>query len=225
MRIIVALFIISVGIFGAELTQAKIKALAKKGQKIAEIFCKNLPKVDKSGSIEQIQKEIKNSNSCSSLSPRKLKAVAIYLKMGVDGSSKKLYKEVPKGAKCPVCGMFVYKYPKWAAKMVVDKRSYYFDGVKDMMKFYFFDGDFPYDRAKISQILVSDFYTLEPVDAKKAFYVIGSNVYGPMGNELIPFKDEKSAKEFLLDHKGEKIVKFNQITPQMVMALDGIKME
>ena len=32
---------------------------------------------------------------------------------------------------------------------------------------------------------------------QKAFYVIGSNVYGPMGEELIPFKNEDEAKKFM----------------------------
>ena len=39
-------------------------------------------------------------------------------------------------AKCPVCGMFVNKYPKWTAVIETsDGTNYYFDGVKDMMKF------------------------------------------------------------------------------------------
>ena len=227
MRIFLIFLMVSFSLFGENLTPAKMKILAKKGEKIAKIFCQEskLQNINKSLSIDEIQKEIKKLNACSNLNPKKSQALACYLKLGAKKALPKLYKEVPKGAKCPVCGMFVYKYPKWSAKMVVDGRSYFFDGVKDMMKFYFFDGDFPFDRAKISKMVVSDFYTLEPIDAKKAFYVIGSNVYGPMGNELIPFKDEKSAKEFLLDHKGEKIIQFNQITPQMVMGLDGIKME
>jgi hypothetical protein len=101
-------------------------------------------------------------------------------------------------------------------------RRYYFDGVKDMMKFYIFDGDFPYDRQKIESIFVTDFYTLEAIPAKKAWYVIGSEVYGPMGNELIPFKDKASAENFMKDHKGERILRFDEITGKIVMGLDGI---
>ena len=44
---------------------------------------------------------------------------------------------IPKDTKCPVCGMFVAKYEKWIAAIKTDKESFYFDGVKDMMKFYF----------------------------------------------------------------------------------------
>jgi nitrous oxide reductase accessory protein NosL len=132
---------------------------------------------------------------------------------------------VPEKAKCPVCGMFVAKYPKWAGLMVIDGKKYYFDGVKDLMKFYIFDGDFPYDRSKITAITVTDFYTLESIPAKEAYYVTGSSLYGPMGNELIPFKTKEAAENFMRDHQGEAIVRFDQITPRMVMALDGIEQE
>ena len=100
---------------------------------------------------------------------------------------------------------------------------HYFDGVKDMMKFYIFDVDFPYDRNKITHIEVTDFYTLQAIDAKQAFYVIDSDVYGPMGNELIPFRTEEAAQNFMADHRGKKIIRFDEISPKLVMGLDGLE--
>jgi len=47
-------------------------------------------------------------------------------------------------------------------------------------------------------------------------------VFGPMGRELIPFKSKKSAKAFMEDHNGKAMVKFDEITDKMVMALDGL---
>ncbi len=194
-----------------EITQVQMERLSRKGQKVAELLCDNskLPKVLKQDTIQQIREKILNSKACSRLSSSKLKSLAWYLKSPIKSYKviTKLYESVPTDAKCPVCGMFVYKYPKWASEIIVNKKEYFFDGVKDMMKFYFFDVDFPYDRAKISSIRVSDFYTLESIDAKNAWYVIGSNVYGPMGRELIPFKDINSAKDFSKDHNGKKIYK------------------
>ena len=95
--------------------------------------------------------------------------------------------------------------------------------VKDMMKFYIFDIDFPYDRSKITNIEVTDFYTLKAIDAKKAFYVVGSDVFGPMGNELIPFLTKNAAQNFMTDHAGEQIILFDAITPKLVMGLDGLE--
>ena len=197
--------------------------LIKKGKNIASRLCNSrlLPKGVTDKSIEDIIEEIKASKACIPLNKKRLEALALFLKSGSKGG--KSFFKVPKGAKCPVCGMFVYKYPKWASKMVVGSKSYYFDGVKDMMKFYIFDGDFPFNRADIKEILVRDFYTLESIPAKEAYYVVGSKVYGPMGNELIPFKSKKEAKDFINDHGGDKIIRFNQIDAKLVMSLDGIE--
>jgi len=73
-----------------------------------------------------------------------------------------------------------------------------------MAQFYFADG-------KMKDAYVSDYYTLEKLDAKDAFYVHGSNVYGPMGDEFIPFKDEAKAESFLKDHAGKGVIRFDEI--------------
>ncbi len=201
--------------------------LAQKGERISNIMCEKdkLPKVtgtmEKAEEVEEVMEKIKTSKACSPLSKSKLEAVAYYVKKGrMKAVVKRI--DVSPDAKCPVCGMFVSKYPKWAATMEHDGKKYYFDGVKDMMKYYIFDGDFPYDRTHISQMQVSDYYTLEAIPAKEAFYVLDPDVFGPMGHELVPFKSQKSAQTFMLEHHGKKIVKFDKITDTMVMALDGI---
>lgn len=125
--------------------------------------------------------------------------------------------------KCPVCGMFVAKYPDFVDQIVFkDGTHAFFDGVKDMMKYYF---DLPkYNPGKtkddIAAILVTDYYTLKSGDGFKAWYVAGSDVYGPMGKELMPFTDEAAAKEFKVDHKGAAILSFQDITPALIKTLD-----
>jgi len=138
--------------------------------------------------------------------------------------------EVPAGVpvlkksdRCPVCGMFVYKYPKWVAQIVFkDGASYFYDGAKDMYKHYFDVAKYTPGKAQsdITHLYVTDYYEVELIDAKTAYYVLGSNVLGPMGHELLPFKDQESAQEFLEDHKGKSIVRFAQITLPLVMSLD-----
>ena len=127
------------------------------------------------------------------------------------------------GDKCPVCGMFVAKYPDFLAQIVFkDGSQVFFDGVKDMMKYYF---DLPkYHPSKkaadIAAILVNDYYSLQLVDGLQAYYVFGSNVYGPMGKELVPFKAESDAKEFMKDHAGKSIYRFNDINSHLIKTLD-----
>jgi len=185
----------------------KLQKEINQGKKIAKIFC-------------DFSKGDDLNKSCPNLDSKKLSLVATYLKF--KDTQQELYKSVPKDAKCPVCGMFVAKYPKWAALMVVDGKHYYFDGIKDMLKFYFFDGDFKYDRSKIEKMKVSDYYTKKAIDLKDAFLVYDSKVLGPMGREIIAFSSQDEAKNFINDHGG-KLVKFSDITPKMVLKLDGLE--
>jgi nitrous oxide reductase accessory protein NosL len=224
MKHIIILLFLSYTLIANEASLNKIIKLSNKGEKIVATLCQSDKLPPATGTIEQLMVNIKASQACPPLSKSKLEAVAYFVS---NGSMKvtQNHLHVPTKAKCPVCGMFVSKYPKWAASITLDEKIYYFDGVKDMMKYYIFDGDFPYDRKSITEIMVSDYYTLEAIPAKAAFYVNDSDIFGPMGRELIPFKSESSAKAFMRDHNGKGLVKFDEITDKMVMRLDGIEIE
>lgn len=152
-----------------------------------------------------------------------LQAAALYLwdapadlgSSGKDAKAKKPEKiVVPQGAKCPVCGMLVGKNPNWAAMIEVQGgENLYFDGVKDLMKYYFEKGK------GFDKIFVTDYYKLHKIDAKSAFYVLGSNVLGPMGDELIAFDSESAAKTFAKDHGGKSVLKFDEIQESVIEGL------
>jgi nitrous oxide reductase accessory protein NosL len=125
--------------------------------------------------------------------------------------------------KCPVCGMFVAKYPDFVAQIVFkDGAGAFFDGVKDLMKYYFDLAKYNPSKKSgdIAGIFVMDYYNLKLIDGLAAWYVVGSDVYGPMGKELMPFQDEAAAKEFKVDHKGAAILLFKDITPELIKTLD-----
>lgn len=136
-----------------------------------------------------------------------------------EGNAKK-----PSGRdKCPVCGMFVSKYPDFLAQIDLEEgTSLFFDGPKDMFKFYQDIRRYLPAKAerKIKEIFVTDYYEVKAIDAKNAWYVIGSDILGPMGRELIPFRTEKDALEFMKDHHGRRIVRFNEVTPALINELD-----
>ncbi len=138
---------------------------------------------------------------------------------GADISPQKPTKE----DKCPVCGMFVYKYPDWIAEIIFSDGSiYFFDGAKDMFKFYLDLKKYVPHKTieEITALYVTEYYHMKLIDAKAAFFVIGSDVYGPMGKELIPFETEADASEFMQDHKGDRIIKFEHIKPFIIKKLD-----
>lgn len=125
--------------------------------------------------------------------------------------------------KCPVCGMFVAKYPDFVAQVRFrDGSVAFFDGVKDMLKYYRNLPRYAPGRktADVSGIFVTDYYSLRHIDGHKAFYVAGSDVYGPMGKELIPFGQKADAMEFMKDHKGRAILTFREIDDAILKGLE-----
>ncbi|MBN1958013.1 MAG: nitrous oxide reductase accessory protein NosL [Desulfuromonadales bacterium] len=117
--------------------------------------------------------------------------------------------------RCPVCGMFVAPYPDWIATLVLkDGQQIYFDGCKDLFRYYF--------RLKAEQveeietIYVTEYYRAELVPVTEVLFVLGSDVYGPMGKELIPVSGEDLARTFMADHGGSGFFSFDAITPELL---------
>lgn len=126
-------------------------------------------------------------------------------------------------ALCPVCGMFVAKYPAWVSTVVWrDGQAHHFDGVKDLCRFL---QDLPRfapgrQASEVATVVVTDYYGLTLVEANQAWYVLGSDVTGPMGHELVPLASAEEAREFMADHGGQ-VLRFGEITPQVLNALEG----
>jgi copper chaperone NosL len=125
--------------------------------------------------------------------------------------------------KCPVCGMLVHRYPYFVASVTYDDgHTVFFDGVKDMFKYLF--NLTKYDpgrhREAIVAVRVTEYYDMRPIDGRKAFYVLGSDVLGPMGHELIPLENIEDARLFLKDHHGRRVLAFDQISPASIKQLD-----
>jgi nitrous oxide reductase accessory protein NosL len=148
---------------------------------------------------------------------------AVLLIFGTGLAETKNPVQPSKKDKCPVCGMFVYKYPDWLAEIIFKDGSVdFFDGAKDLFKYYFNLAKYKPGKNKknIAAIYVMEYYDMQLIDARKAFFIIGSDIYGPMGHELIPFATEEDASAFMKDHKGKRILRFEAITPRVIDKLD-----
>lgn len=128
-----------------------------------------------------------------------------------------------KGDKCPVCGMFVSQYPDFLARVVFqDSSILFFDGAKDLFKYLLAPSQYSPGKKHggITAVYVTGYYRLTPIDARKAFYVPGSDVYGPMGRELIPFEKESEAREFMSDHQGKAMLRYDGVTAEVIRGID-----
>ena len=125
--------------------------------------------------------------------------------------------------KCPVCGMFVYKYPDWVAQIIFrDGSVAFFDGAKDLFKYYL--NLKKYNPSKtiedIAAVYATEYYDMQIINAAGAFFVAGSDVFGPMGNELIPFVTAADAETFKKDHQGRRIYQFEEVNAGVLKSLD-----
>lgn len=109
--------------------------------------------------------------------------------------------------RCPVCGMFPAKRPKSAAAMVLaDGRTFYFCGNGCLLRTWHAAPDYlNASQASIRRMVVRDYFTGEPIDATKAWWVAGSDVIGPMGPALVALGTEASVTQFKARHGGKKV--------------------
>ena len=124
---------------------------------------------------------------------------------------------------CPVCGAAVAQNPQWIATVLYqDGAADHFDGPKDFFKYLMDMKKYArgQSREQIARMGVTNYYDGSRIDAASASYVLGSDVLGPKGHDLVPLADEFDAKEFEGDHRGHRVLRFADITPAILDALD-----
>ncbi|MDF1577133.1 MAG: nitrous oxide reductase accessory protein NosL [Desulfobulbales bacterium] len=130
---------------------------------------------------------------------------------------------------CGVCGMHPAKFVEWQTQIIfTDGEMIPFDGGKDMFKFIHNMAayDATHSKDDIAAIWVREFATGRWLDGRKATYVVGSKVMGPMGLELIPFEDSESAEDFRKTNDG-RIKHFPEISMADIkkLGMGGMKMK
>jgi nitrous oxide reductase accessory protein NosL len=124
--------------------------------------------------------------------------------------------------RCPVCGMPVAPYPEWLGRVLyADGTALFFDGPKDLFRYLQEPTRFRPDRdgKDVEAVLVTAYYDGGTLPAEDALYVVGSDVLGPMGAELVPLRDRAEAEEFRRDHGGRRIVAYPQVTRELIAGL------
>lgn len=115
--------------------------------------------------------------------------------------------------RCPVCGMYPAKRPKSAAGMVLgDGRCFYFCGNGCLLRTYHRPRQYlDVDVEDIHRMVVKDYFTGAPLDARDAWWVAGSDVVGPMGPALVALNSEQAVSSFQARHGGKLVFRLNQM--------------
>ncbi len=122
-----------------------------------------------------------------------------------------------KDTKCEVRHLKLYKAPKWTSKIELQNgKKIFFSSPKSMFEFYFRPANWAYIGVKsekdFKDILVTDYKTGKIIEARGAFFVYGSNVTSPAGDDLVPFDSYKQAKEFAKNHNGKRVFGFKEVS-------------
>ena len=131
-----------------------------------------------------------------------------------------------KNTSCLVRHFKIYKEPKWIGKIKVrNGKAVYFSSPKSLFEFYhrpgkWFDVGVKSER-DFSEIVVTDFDTLKLIDAEKAFFVYGSSITSPSGDDLVPFKTKEAAEKFAKLNNGKRIFKFDEVSDALIRLLNG----
>jgi len=140
---------------------------------------------------------------------------------------EKTYKlDYDKNTTCIVRNLKVYKEPKWVGKIETRAgKTVYFSSPKSLFEFYhqpgkWFDVGVKSER-DFSKIVVTDYETLKPIDAEKAFYVYGSRAISPAGDDLVALETKEGAEAFSEKYNGKRIFTFDKVSAALIRLLNG----
>jgi len=131
-----------------------------------------------------------------------------------------------KKTECVVRHIKVYKNPKWVSKIELQNgKKLFFSTPKSMFEFYFRPGKWfdigVKDESDFKDIIITDYSSLKLIDAKKAFYVYGSNVTSPAGDDLVAFETKQAAQSFAKIHNGKRVMSFSKVSDALIRLING----
>lgn len=124
------------------------------------------------------------------------------------------------GDRCPVCAMTTHDKKMPAAIALMDGRTFYFCGPGCMIRSWLDPKThLGVEKSALKTAVATEFLTGSHVDAQAAFWVMGSDVVGPMGPMPVALKDQASVDAFKKRHGGTRIFKLGEMTQKEWQAM------
>ena len=118
---------------------------------------------------------------------------------------------------CTVCGMPPAKHPRHNCQILaMDDSTLHFCSTQCMVNFNTEQSKYMKEPVKTKMAWVTLYSDGMYESAVGSYYVVGSQINGPMGMEAIPFKFKNNAEEFVRVNGG-KIVSFQELMPTLIM--------
>jgi nitrous oxide reductase accessory protein NosL len=120
--------------------------------------------------------------------------------------------------KCPLCGMYSARYPKFNCQIVFKDGSYEaFDSAIGLLVYLHFPDKTGIKLKPIAGIYFKDYLKASWLEADKAFFVTGSEIRGPMGVQFVPVDSQQAAEELKKQAQGKDIIHFKMINRQYLI--------
>jgi nitrous oxide reductase accessory protein NosL len=135
--------------------------------------------------------------------------------------------QISPGDRCPVCGMKVVRYPKFAGAIQLrNSATYYFCSTGCMIRSWLHPAIYlGVTPTELKLPVVKEYFTGRQVDARSIIFVFGSDVIGPMGPALVPVMDENYLKVFKKRHGGKSQFLLNDMDDDKWLEMTGRKIE
>lgn len=130
---------------------------------------------------------------------------------------------IPAEARCPVCGMYPARNPRWAAQVIFkDGAAHFFDSPADLFAFLrdVARRDRNYAGEDVAMTFVTDFESGQWTEAGRAFFVHGSTLVGPMRDADLPAFASREAADTLAAQRGGRVLRLAELTPEIVQSLN-----
>ena len=117
----------------------------------------------------------------------------------------------------PVYLLDVTRHPKFEAEIVLDNgKTLRFCCVKSMMNFFYHPEKYPGHGVgphgkEIGKLYVRDYLDGMRLPAEKAWYVFGSRIISPHGDDLIPLSSRARAELFVKRYGGTRIMSYEEV--------------
>ena len=118
--------------------------------------------------------------------------------------------------RCAVCGMYPARYPENKCQLSTAKgETHHFCSSHCLVSFIAEPKQFIETTAKIKSVWVTIPEEQSYEYAMGLYYVVGSNIMGPMGKEAVPYRNKVMANT-VAGKQGGQVVRFKELTPLLL---------
>lgn len=115
--------------------------------------------------------------------------------------------------RCKNCGMKIDPKSAWRAELVAqDGAVTPFDSPRCALTAW------RSGKVHAASLRVQSYYDRKPRDGAEMRFVIGGDVVGPMGPDLVPV-DPTRVTKFIQDHGADRALRLDEVTPQVLATL------